>query len=131
MMIVVVAKDRAGNETKTELTVNVVEAKTPTTGLAFAISLDRALVKPGETVVAEIHAVQDGVLRADLPITVHVGIQTLGTFRTDANGFARVVFAAPRQEIESVAVVVLGGGATGRATFTVAKPATPAPTTRP
>jgi hypothetical protein len=129
--LTVVAKDRAGNETKTQLTVTVTEKVTTTTGLALAVALDRVLVKPGESVVAEIHALQDGRLLADLPVTLQVGVVTVGTYRTDANGMVRVGFKAPNHEVEDLSVVVLGGGTTARASLTVAKPATPAPTKRP
>lgn len=119
LALVIVAKDKAGNETKTELSVNVAERTAPTAGLSLAISLDRALVKPGETIVAEIYALQDGQLLADLPVTLQVGVVIVGTSRTDANGVVRIGFAAPRYEAEDIAVVVLGGGATARASFSV------------
>ncbi len=119
--LVIVARDKAGNETKTEITVNVTEAQPGAEGLTLALSLDRVLVKPGETVVAEIHAIQDGQLRPDVPVTLQVGVITIGTYRTDASGVARVSFAAPNHEAEDVAVIVLGGGTSGRATFSVVK----------
>jgi len=90
-------------------------------GLSLAISLDRSLVKPGETVFAEIHAIEDGQLRPDVPVTLQVGVITIGTYRTDSSGTARVGFAAPNHEAENVTVLVLGGGTSGRATFTVAR----------
>lgn len=119
--LVIVAKDRAGNETKTEINVNVSEAQPAAAGLSLLVSLDRALVKPGETVIAEVHAIQDGQLRPDVAVTLQVGVLTVGTYRTDASGVARISFAAPKQEAEDVAVIVLGGGTSGRATLTVAK----------
>lgn len=119
--VTIVAKDEAGNETKTELSVTVTASQKPAIGLNLAVSLDRQRVKPGQTVIATINALQDGQPRADLAVTVQVGVVTIGTYRTDAGGTVRVGFAAPNHEVESVAVVVLGGGATGRATFTVAK----------
>lgn len=118
--IVIVAKDKAGNETKAEILVTVREGQAGAEGLTFAVSLDRTRVKPGETVIVEIHAIQDGQLRPDIPVTLQVGVVTIGTYRTDATGVARVGFAAPNHEAEDVAVIVLGGGASGRATFTVA-----------
>lgn len=121
LVLRVLARDRAGNETKTEIGIVVEEARVPTAGLALALSLDRSLVKPGETVVAEIHAIENGQLKGDLAVTLSVGVVTIGTYRTDANGTARVGFAAPDHEVEDVAVVVLGGGASARATFTVAR----------
>jgi hypothetical protein len=46
---------------------------------------------------------------------------TIGTYRTDASGVARISFAAPNHEAEDVTVIVLGGGTSGRATFSVVK----------
>lgn len=119
--IVIVAKDRAGNETKTEINVNVSESQAGAAGLTLAVSVDRAVVKPGQTVTAEVHAIQDGQLRPDVPITLQVGVITIGTYRTDASGVARISFAAPNHEAEDVTVIVLGGGTSGRATFSVVK----------
>ena len=119
--LTIVAKDRAGNETKIEINVAVSEAKPEAAGLTLWIALDRALVKPGETIIADVHAIQDGQLRPDVPVTLQVGVTTIGTYRTDASGLARISFAAPKQETEEVAVVVLGGGTSARATFAVAK----------
>ena len=130
LVIAILVKDKAGNETRTELGVIVSAVRAPAAGLALAISLDRALVKPGETVVAEIHAIQDGQLKPDLAVTLQVGVVTIGTYRTDSTGTARVGFAAPNHEVEDAAVVVLAGGTSARATLTVAKP-TPPPTARP
>jgi hypothetical protein len=119
--LVIVARDKAGNETKTEINVTVTEARPGAAGLTLAVSLDRAVVKPGQTVIAEVHAIQDGQLRPDVPVTLQVGVITIGTYRTDASGVARISFAAPNHEAEDVAVIVLGGGASGRATFSVVK----------
>lgn len=119
--LVIVAKDKAGNETKTEINVTVSEAKAGAAGLTLAVSVDRAIVKPGQTVTAEVHAIQDGQLRPDVPITLQVGVITIGTYRTDASGVARISFAAPTHEAEDVSVIALGGGASGRATFSVVK----------
>lgn len=121
LTLVIVARDKAGNETKTEIPVVISEARSEVAGLTLAVSLDRTLVKPGQTVVAEIHAIQDGQLRPDVPVTLQVGVVTIGTYRTDASGRARIGFAAPNHEVEDVAVVVLAGGTSGRATFTVAR----------
>lgn len=119
--LVIIAKDRAGNETKTEILVTVEEGQAGAQGLTLAVSLDRTLVKPGQTVTAEIHAIQDGQLRPDVPVTLQVGVITIGTYRTDASGVARISFAAPSHEAEDVTVIVLGGGTSGRATFSVVK----------
>lgn len=119
--LVIIAKDRAGNETKTEILVMVEERQAGADGLTLAVSVDRAVVKPGQTVTAEVHAIQDGQLRPDVPVTLQVGVITIGTYRTDASGVARISFAAPNHEAEDVAVIVLGGGTSGRATFSVVK----------
>ena len=118
--LVIVARDKAGNETKTEILVLIRESQAGAEGLTLAVSLDRVLVKPGQTIIAEIHAIQDGQLRPDVPVTLQVGVITIGTYRTDASGVARIGFAAPNHEAEDVAVIVLGGGTSGRATFSVA-----------
>jgi hypothetical protein len=119
--LVIVARDKAGNETKTEINVNVSEGQPGAAGLTLWVSLDRTLVKPGQTVIAEVHAVQDGQLRPDVPVTVQVGVTTIGTYRTDASGIAQISFKAPNHEAEEVTVIVLAGGTSGRATFAVAK----------
>lgn len=119
--LVIIAKDRAGNETKTEINVTVSESQPGAAGLTLWVSLDRTLVKPGQTIIAEVHAVQDAQLRPDVPVTVQVGVTTIGTYRTDASGIARVSFSAPKHEAEDVAVIVLAGGTSARATFAVAK----------
>ncbi len=120
LTLVILVRDRAGNETKTEISLTVSEQQAPTAGLVLAVSVDRALVKPGETVIAEIHSIKDGQLHPDLAVTLQVGVVTIGTYRTDSNGTARVGFAAPNHEVENVTVLVLGGGASARTTFTVA-----------
>lgn len=121
MKLVIVAKDAAGNETKTEINVTVSEGQPGAAGLSLLITLDRTKVKPGAAVVAEVIALQDGQLRPDVPVTLQVGVVTVGTFRTDASGTARIPFVAPNLEAEDLAVVVLGGGTSGRASLTVAK----------
>lgn len=126
LKLTVIARDKAGNETKAELTVKLKEGTAPSTaGVALTVTLDRAKVPPGGTVVAEVTALDRGVARADLAVTLQVGVITIGTYRTDASGKARIGFAAPDHEVEDVAVVVLGGGTSARATLTVAKPQSP------
>ena len=76
-------------------------------------------MRPGETVVAKIIAAENGIAKADVAVTLQVGVFTVGTYKTDASGVAIVGFAAPDHEIDDVAVVVLGGGTSARATLTV------------
>lgn len=121
LKLVIVAKDRAGNETKTEINVTVSEAPPGAAGLTLLVDLDPKLVKPGGAVVAEVVAIQDGQLRPNVPVTLQVGVITIGTFRTDASGIVRIPFVAPNHEAEDLAVVVLGGGTSGRASLTIAK----------
>lgn len=83
------------------------------------MTLDRAKVRPGETVVAKIVATASGLPKSDVGVTLQVGVFTVGTYKTDASGVAVVGFAAPDHEIDDVAVVVLGGGTSARATLTV------------
>ncbi len=128
LMLTVIARDQAGNETKQELKVQVkAGSATPAPALALGISLDRTTVRPGETVLATVVATQGGKPKADLAVTLQVGVTTLGTYRTDASGVARIPFAAPDHEATDVAVVAIGGGATARASLTTALP-TPRPT---
>jgi hypothetical protein len=116
----IAAKDRAGNETKTAISLTVKQSSiAPVAGVTMGITLDRVKVRPGETVVARIVATQNGKARADLSVTLQVGVFTVGTYKTDATGVAIVGFAAPNHEADDVAIVVLGGGTAARATLTV------------
>lgn len=129
LTITVIARDRAGNETKTQVAITVKQgSQSSTAGTALTVKLDRTTVKPGGSVVAEVRATENGAPKADLAVTLSVGVITIGTYKTDASGVARIGFAAPDHEVEDVAVVVLGGGTSARATLTVAKQ--PAPTPR-
>lgn len=132
LKVTIVAKDKAGNETKAQLTLTVkAPSQSAVPGVSLAVSLDRTRVRQGETVVARILATQDGRPKAGLAVTLQVGVITIGSYSTDANGIATVGFAAPDHDIEDVAVVALGGGASARATFSVGPPPTPTPTARP
>ena len=53
-------------------------------------------------------------------VTLSVGVVNIGSAVTDFSGSARIGFAAPTTEGD-IGVVVLGGGASGRATLTVAR----------
>jgi hypothetical protein len=120
LALTIVARDKAGNETKTELSITVKQSsQTTIAGTALTVTLDRTKVRPGETVVAKVVATDSGKPKADLAITLQVGVITLGTYKTDSTGVANIGFAAPDHEVTDVAVVVLGGGASARATLTV------------
>jgi hypothetical protein len=117
----VVARDKAGNETKMSLAITVKAPSQGTTlGTTVAVTLDRAKVRPGEPVVAKVVATESGKPKADLAVTLQVGVITIGTYKTDAGGTASIGFAAPNHEVDDVAVVILGGGTSARATLTVA-----------
>ncbi|MDE3111420.1 MAG: hypothetical protein KGK34_00580 [Chloroflexota bacterium] len=121
LTITIVATDKAGNETKTQLSLTVKPAASAApVGLTLGVTLDRTTVRPGATVVAQIVAADGGKPRADLPVTLQVGVITIGTYRTDATGTVRVGFAAPDQEVQAATVLVLGGGVSATATLAVA-----------
>ncbi len=119
LTITVVARDRAGNETtvKTPITVKAPASAGP---LAIAVTLDKSTVKPSGTVLAQIFVSANGVPKNDELVTLSVGVISIGSARTNAQGLAYIAFAAPPNEGEA-AVVVLATGASGRATLTVAK----------
>lgn len=119
LTITVIARDRAGNETKvaTAVTVRGAASAAP---LAVGVTLDASKVKPGQFVTASIRVTANGLPRSDELVTLSVGVVTIGSARTDASGTARIAFAAPPNEGEA-SVVVLASGASGRATLTVAK----------
>ncbi|HET8570117.1 MAG TPA: hypothetical protein VFM93_14150 [Candidatus Limnocylindria bacterium] len=117
--ITVIARDRAGNETKETLTVTVREAPVTATG-GIALSLDRTRVRPGAPVVADITVLEGGRPKPDVIVTLFVGVVDLGAAKTNSGGTAKIGFAAPTTEGE-IAVVVLGNGGSARATLTVAR----------
>ena len=116
--ITVVARDRAGNETTKKANVTL-RAPTTATGVV-TVTLERARVRPGEIVVANIRVTENGIGKANTRATLAVGLVTIGSFATDAFGNARFGFAAPPNEGEA-AVVVFAAGSSGRATLTVAR----------
>ncbi len=125
LAITIVATDRAGNETKTRIDVTVRASASPApVGTTLAITLDRTTVRPGETVVAQIVATDGGKPKADVAVTLQVGVIPIGTYKTDATGTARIGFAAPDHEVSAAAVLVLGAGTSATSTLTVssAKP---------
>ena len=116
--ITVIARDRAGNETTAKSNVTL---RAPTTSAAIVtVTLDRARVRPGEIVVANIRVTENGFGKANATATLSVGLYTIGSFATDAFGNARFGFAAPPNEGEA-AVFVFSAGTSGRATLTVAR----------
>jgi hypothetical protein len=116
--IAVVARDRAGNETTAKSNI-VVRAPTAAATLV-TVTLDRPRVRPGETVVANIRVTENGIPRPLTRVTLSVGLITIGSFFTDGAGNARFGFAAPPNEGDA-AVLVFAGGASGRASLTVAR----------
>ena len=120
LTISVVARDRAGNET-TVKTPLVVVAPTQTIPLAVNVVLDFVRVKPGQVVTAQIFVTANGQPRANEQVTLSVGVITIGSARTNSVGQASIGFAAPPNEGDAVVVVLASGGASGRATLTVAR----------
>jgi hypothetical protein len=117
MPITVVVRDRAGNETTQKVTV-VAQQVTQTAGLSVTVTLDKQTVRPGQGVLATISIVGSTGPRAGIPITLSVGVATIGSTVTDGTGTARMSFAAPATEGD-VSVVVLAAGSSGRASLTV------------
>lgn len=116
--ISVTARDRAGNETTAKSNVTLRAPTSATT--VVTVTLDRARVRPGEIVVANIRVTNNGTGMAGTRATLSVGLITIGSFATDAFGNARFGFAAPPTEGEA-AVFVFAGGTSGRAVLTVAR----------
>jgi hypothetical protein len=120
LTISVVARDRAGNETTVKTPLTVI-APTQTAPLAVSVILDFVKVKPGQVVTAQIFVTSNGQPRANEQVTLSVGIITIGSARTNSVGMASIGFAAPPNEGDAAVVVLASGGASGRATLTVAK----------
>ncbi len=118
--LTVIARDRAGNETKTQLTVTV--KPQPTAGAAATVSvvLTNATVKPGGFVTANITVSNNGTPLAGQTVSLQVGVISIGTAVTDASGRIAISFSAPPNE-GIAQVVVLTGGAAGSAVLTIAK----------
>ena len=115
----VVARDLADNETVLTVPVTVRVRPQPP-GPTLKVTLDRAVALPGQAVIADV-VLSDGTApRADVMVSLSVGVIAIGTARTDANGHASIAFAAPPNE--GVAnVVVLAPGVAGSALLTVAR----------
>ena len=115
--ITVVARDRAGNETTQKMTV-IAQQVTQATGVTVTVTLDKSTVKPGQGVLATIYVVGTTGPRAGVPVTLSVGVITIGSAVTDGAGTARISFAAPSGEGDA-GVVVLAAGTSGRASLTI------------
>ncbi|MEA2662427.1 MAG: hypothetical protein QOH08_1999 [Chloroflexota bacterium] len=118
--ITVIARDRAGNETKTELAVTVKGKPTLGAAAIIGVKLASATVKPGGFVSAAITVTNAGKAVAGQLVSLQVGVVAIGTATTDATGKATITFAAPPNE-GIAQVVVLAGAATGSAPLTIAK----------
>ncbi|MEX2045658.1 MAG: hypothetical protein WEE03_00720 [Chloroflexota bacterium] len=116
--ITVVARDRAGNETTARANVTLREPTAVAT--VVSVTLDRARVRPGEIVGAQIRVTENGIPRVGTVATLSVGVITIGSAVTDGLGSARILFAAPPNEGDA-AVVVFAAGTSGRAILTVAR----------
>jgi hypothetical protein len=116
--ITVVARDRAGNETTVKATVTL---RAPTVSATLVtVTLDRAKVRPGEIVGAQIRVTENGIPKIGALATLSVGVVTIGSSATDAFGNTRISFAAPPNEGDA-AVVVFAAGSSGRTVLTVAR----------
>ncbi len=117
--LTVIARDRAGNETKTQLTVTVKASAAPgTAATTVTVALANATVKPGGFVTANVTLA--GTAVAGQKVSLQVGVIPIGTATTDAAGRAAISFFAPPNE-GIAQVVVLAGSASGSAALTVAK----------
>jgi hypothetical protein len=119
LTVIVVSRDRAGNETTVKTPISV-KSPTAIAPLAVAVTLDNARVRPGATVTAMILVTASSLPKADEQVTLSVGVIAIGSARTNSAGIAFIAFAAPPNEGDA-AVVVLAAGASGRATLTVAR----------
>ena len=118
--LTVIARDRAGNETKTQLSVTMNGKPTLGAAAIVSVTLANGTVKPGGYVGATITVTNLGKPVVGQQVSLQVGVVAIGTAVTDAAGKALISFAAPPNE--GVAqVVVLAGNATGSAILTVAK----------
>lgn len=119
LSITVLARDRAGNETRSVAAVTVRDR--PVVGtLSLFVALDKPTVKPGGTVVATVTVSDPSGPRADVVVSLSVGVVPIGTAKTDQVGKATISFAAPSSEAIAQ-VVVLGGGVSGSAILTVSQ----------
>ena len=120
LAVTVIARDRAGNETKAQLAVTVKPQSTAVTAATVAVVLAQPTVKPGGFVSATITVLNGGRPQSGVTVSLQVGVFAVGTAVTDAGGRAVISFAAPPNE-GLAQVVVLAGTASGSAVLTVAK----------
>jgi len=118
--LTVVARDRAGNETKTELTVTMNGKPILGAAAIVSVTLANGSVKPGGYVGANITVTNLGKPVVGQRVSLQVGVVAIGTAVTDAAGKAFISFAAPPNE-GIAQVVVLAGNASGSAILTIAK----------
>ena len=120
--LTVIARDRAGNETKSQLsvTMNAAKASPGATASAVAVALANATVKPGALVTANISVVSGASPVQGIAATLQIGALSFGSALTNAAGKATISFFAPLTE-GTVQIDVHAGPATGNATLTVAK----------
>jgi len=118
--ITVIARDRAGNETKTQLSVTVRPVASPGVTTTVGVTLASTTVKPGGYVLANISVTNAGVPQAGVTVSLQVGVFAVGTAVTDASGRVGISFAAPPNE-GTAQVIVLAGPASGSALLTIAK----------
>src|SRR5439155_1113778 len=94
--ITVVARDRAGNETTKKSSVTL---RAPIAAATLVtVTLDRAKVRPGEIVSAQIRVTENGIPKVGTLATLSVGVITIGSAATDVFGNTRIAFAAPPNE---------------------------------
>jgi bacillopeptidase F len=117
LVITVVARDRAGNETTEKI--NVV-AQPQAGGPTLSVTLSGTSVRPGQGVIATVNLRDANGARAGVQVTLSIGVVPVASGITDATGTARIGFSAPTTEGQ-INIVVLGGGASGKATLTVAR----------
>jgi len=118
VLITIVARDRAGNETTQKVTVVAQQATQTATTATVTVTLDKATARAGQVVFATIYVVGTTGPRAGVTVTLSVGVVQIGTGVTDGTGTARIGFVAPPAEGD-VSVVVLGAGSSGRASLII------------
>jgi hypothetical protein len=119
LVITVIARDRAGNETTEKVNV-VAQQQTQPGGPTLTLTLTSTSVRPGQGVFATVTLRDANGPRAGVQVTLSLGAVPIASAATDATGTARIGFAAPTT-LGDISVVALGGGASGRATLTVAR----------
>ena len=115
LTIDVVARDQAGNETKTTLHVTVQQG-TQTSTLFVTVTLDRSTARPGATVTGDIFVSDHSVPTPFASVTVNVGLTTVVRSTTDSTGHYQVSFTAPSTEgfVQVTALVTGNNGMSGR-----------------